>query len=106
MSQPGLKSPIEGRTAGPAPRKNPTWKASVKRTLDNGLRVVIEERASSPVVALQLWVQAGSADESDAESGLAHVHELVHRELAVEREAQAFADAHPEIGRAPRRERV
>ncbi len=75
MSQPGLKSPIEGRTAGPAPRKNPTWKASVKRTLDNGLRVVIEERASSPVVALQLWVQAGSADESDAESGLAHVHE-------------------------------
>jgi zinc protease len=47
----------------------------VKRTLDNGLRVIIEARPSSPVVALQLWVQAGSADESDAESGLAHVHE-------------------------------
>lgn len=47
----------------------------MKRTLDNGLRVVIEERPASPVVALQLWVQAGSADESDPESGLAHVHE-------------------------------
>ncbi len=47
----------------------------MKRTLDNGLRLVVEERATAPVVALQMWVQVGSADESDAEAGLAHVHE-------------------------------
>ena len=47
----------------------------MKHTLDNGLRLVVEERPSSRVVGLQMWVNVGSADESAPEAGLAHVHE-------------------------------
>ena len=47
----------------------------VTTTLDNGLRVVACRSASAPVVALQVWVGVGSADETEAQGGLAHVHE-------------------------------
>ncbi len=43
--------------------------------LPNGLNVILEENRAAPVVALQAWVQVGSADESDREAGLAHLHE-------------------------------
>lgn len=43
--------------------------------LPNGITVVLEENRAAPVVALQAWVQVGSADESDREAGLAHLHE-------------------------------
>ena len=44
-------------------------------TLANGLRVVILEDHSAPVVALQTWVHFGSADEGPAVAGIAHVFE-------------------------------
>ncbi len=44
-------------------------------TLDNGMRVVIEENHSAPVVAIQVWVHVGSKDETDATRGLAHIQE-------------------------------
>ena len=44
-------------------------------TLDNGLRVVIQEDHFAPVVAIQVWVKAGSADETPDVAGAAHVHE-------------------------------
>jgi zinc protease len=44
-------------------------------TLDNGLRVVIKEDHFAPVVAIQMWVKAGSADETLDVAGAAHVHE-------------------------------
>ncbi len=44
-------------------------------TLDNGLRVVIQEDHFAPVVAIQIWVKAGSADETPDVAGAAHVHE-------------------------------
>jgi zinc protease len=44
-------------------------------TLPNGLRVVVSESRAAPVVALQVWVGVGSADETEAQGGLAHVHE-------------------------------
>lgn len=44
-------------------------------TLDNGLRVVIQEDHFAPVVAIQVWVKAGSADETADVAGAAHVHE-------------------------------
>jgi zinc protease len=47
----------------------------LKTTLDNGLSVIIEEDRRAPVVALQMWVRAGSGDESDAQAGIAHVFE-------------------------------
>ena len=43
--------------------------------LDNGLRVVIQEDHFAPVVAIQVWVKAGSADETPDVAGAAHVHE-------------------------------
>jgi len=43
--------------------------------LENGLTVLIREDHFAPVVALQVWVGAGGADERDEEAGVAHVHE-------------------------------
>jgi zinc protease len=45
------------------------------RSLDNGLTAVLVESHASPVVALQIWVKVGSADERSDEAGLAHLHE-------------------------------
>ncbi len=41
-------------------------------SMDNGLKVVLEENKTSPVVALQIWVKVGSADENDEEAGICH----------------------------------
>ncbi|MEZ4459512.1 MAG: pitrilysin family protein [bacterium] len=43
--------------------------------LDNGLQVILQSRKSAPVVACNVWVGVGSADEEPHEAGLAHVHE-------------------------------
>lgn len=44
-------------------------------TLPNGLKVLVQENHASRVVAVQIWVRVGSADEREDEAGLAHVHE-------------------------------
>jgi zinc protease len=41
-------------------------------TLENGLKVILEENRNAPVVALQIWVKVGSADEIDDEAGMCH----------------------------------
>lgn len=43
--------------------------------LKNGTRAVIEENHSAPVVAVQIWIKAGSADETDDLAGAAHLIE-------------------------------
>ncbi len=43
--------------------------------LPNGLTVVFEQQRQAPVVAFQVWVKVGSADETPDEIGLAHLHE-------------------------------
>jgi zinc protease len=47
----------------------------LQTTLENGLKVIVEENHASKVVAAQVWVRVGSADETPEEAGLAHVHE-------------------------------
>ncbi len=47
----------------------------LQATLDNGLQVILVEDHSAPVVALNIWVRVGSADERDEQWGMAHVHE-------------------------------
>ncbi len=37
--------------------------------------MILQETHAAPVVAFSLWVIVGSGDETDAESGIAHVHE-------------------------------
>lgn len=41
-------------------------------TMENGLKVILQENRTSPVVALQIWVKAGSADEREDEAGMCH----------------------------------
>ncbi len=48
---------------------------TTKYSLENGMTVILERNASSPVVALNVWVKTGSACELEGEYGLAHVHE-------------------------------
>ncbi|MEX2208324.1 MAG: pitrilysin family protein [Myxococcota bacterium] len=47
----------------------------LQATLDNGLQVILVEDHSAPVVALNIWVRVGSADERAEQWGMAHVHE-------------------------------
>jgi zinc protease len=46
-----------------------------KTTLDNGLKVLVQENHAAKVAAIQVWVHVGSADETSDEAGIAHVHE-------------------------------
>ena len=41
-------------------------------TMENGLKVILEENRTSPVVALQIWAKVGSGDERDEEAGMCH----------------------------------
>jgi zinc protease len=41
-------------------------------TMDNGLKVILEENKTVPVATLQIWVKIGGADESDEEAGMCH----------------------------------
>ncbi|MBI2378434.1 MAG: insulinase family protein [Deltaproteobacteria bacterium] len=47
----------------------------LKTKLSNGLTVLVEENHACRVASMQVWVGVGSADESEKEAGLAHVHE-------------------------------
>ncbi len=41
-------------------------------TMENGLKVILKENRTAPVVALQIWAKVGSADERDEEAGMCH----------------------------------
>ena len=43
--------------------------------LDNGLHLIVQEDHRSPVVVSQVWYRAGSLDESNGKTGVAHVLE-------------------------------
>lgn len=47
----------------------------VEHTLDNGLRVLVQVDARSPVVTHQVWYRVGSADEHSGITGLSHMLE-------------------------------
>ncbi len=47
----------------------------IEYQLDNGLDVILQPMATAPVIACNVWVGVGSADETPEEAGLAHVHE-------------------------------
>lgn len=44
-------------------------------TLDNGLRVIVSEDHSTPLVAVNMWYRVGSAHEEEGRSGFAHLFE-------------------------------
>ncbi|HUJ26145.1 MAG TPA: pitrilysin family protein [Myxococcales bacterium] len=47
----------------------------MRHRLENGLTLLVEENHAAPVVAIQVWVKVGSADERADQAGLAHLHE-------------------------------
>ncbi len=63
--------------SGPSPSgASPAGNGAVTRVkLPNGATVLVREDPSSPVVALNIWVKAGSVDERADERGLAHLIE-------------------------------
>jgi hypothetical protein len=52
-------------------------------TMDNGLKGILEESKTAPVVALQIWVKVGGADENDEEAeelrGLIIIRNILRR---------------------------
>ena len=46
-----------------------------QHTLDNGLRVILSEDRTTPVVAVNLWYHVGSANEREGRTGFAHLFE-------------------------------
>ncbi len=53
-----------------------SWAASVQEfKLDNGLKLIVQEDHRSPVVVSQVWYKAGSIDEVNGKTGVAHVLE-------------------------------
>ncbi|MCW6008621.1 insulinase family protein [Micromonospora sp. CPCC 205371] len=50
------------------------WPIEAAR-LDNGLRVVVSEDRTAPVVAVNLWYDVGSRHEPDGQTGFAHLFE-------------------------------
>jgi len=43
-----------------------------RHVLDNGMRVIIKEVHSAPIVAVDIWVGTGAADERPEEGGISH----------------------------------
>lgn len=46
-----------------------------ERVLDNGMKIIVREDRRAPVVTSMVWYRAGSIDEANGMSGLAHVTE-------------------------------
>jgi len=46
-----------------------------RHRLDNGLTLLHQHQGAAHVVAFQIWVDVGGADETPDEAGLAHLHE-------------------------------
>jgi len=58
-----------------APLKIERIGSVLRARLDCGLTVLFKENHHAPVVAVQVWVGVGSADEEAGERGMAHLHE-------------------------------
>jgi len=64
----------EVEAADPTPNA-PSEAAPEVVRLPNGLDLVLVENRSAPVVAMQMWVKFGSADENPTYAGVAHLFE-------------------------------
>jgi zinc protease len=55
--------------------KAPTAGPVSRFRLDNGAVLLVKEEPGAPVVALNIWIEAGSVDERPDERGMAHLIE-------------------------------
>src|SRR4030043_1375550 len=65
----------------------------IRGRLQNGMRVVLLEDHSAPVIAFQVWVEVGSADERFSEAGISHLIEHMIFKGTHERRAGGRAGA-------------
>lgn len=77
--------PATAATVGGAPEE-PAQPSGVGTrsvfTLGDGMRVVLEENHAAPVVAMQVWLGVGAADDPDGQDGAANiVRHLLRRSL-------------------------
>ena len=66
------------RAQSPAPADRITRPPKLEyttKTLPNGLRVILHEDHSTPIVHLELWYHVGSKDEKPGRTGFAHLFE-------------------------------
>ncbi|WP_230976283.1 M16 family metallopeptidase [Pseudothauera nasutitermitis] len=78
QSIPMFRKPISlltGALAALALLAGPAAANPYETTLDNGLKVIVKEDRRAPSVVHMLWYRAGSMDEPDGVSGVAHVLE-------------------------------
>ncbi len=69
-----LLAALPARAAAQAPLRLPPLPVDTF-SLDNGLRVIVSEDHSAPLVAVSMWYRVGSADEAPGRSGFAHLFE-------------------------------
>jgi zinc protease len=62
-------------SAGLADDKRPGYIEYTEHKLDNGLRVILSEDHSVPIVAVNVWYHVGSGYEEKGRSGFAHLFE-------------------------------
>ena len=67
-------------------------------TLDNGLRIVVEEIPSLRSVSLGLWIDQGSRHEADDQAGLSHFIEHLLFKGTARRSCQEIAEAIDAMG--------
>lgn len=67
-------------------------------TLDNGLRILVEEVPQSRSVSAGVWVRAGSREDPETQSGLAHFIEHLAFKGSPTRDAQAISHEMDAIG--------
>ena len=66
---------IYAETATPTQPKAQSQSRTVEYKLDNGLRIIVQEDHRAPVFVSQVWYRAGSLDEVNGKTGVAHVLE-------------------------------
>jgi len=64
---------------------------ATEATLDNGLRILVEEVSQSRSVSTGIWIRAGSRDDPVNQSGLAHFIEHLAFKGSPTRDAQAIS---------------
>ena len=68
-------------------------------TMENGLKVILQENKAAPVVTLQMWVKVGSADENDEEAGMCHFIEHMLFKGTPKRKVREGANTIESLGR-------
>jgi zinc protease len=72
-----MRHTTDHRTLRPAGSTSslPALAQPIERQLANGLRVIVKEDRRAPTVAHMVWYRAGSMDETNGTTGVAHVLE-------------------------------